>query len=106
MWEESGQRDTWDIVDINEHSVTTRFTSADGSSSEDTATFEQLSNHSAFPVGTELTQEAFETPAGSFEGTHAIFDDQHFYFSLAHPGPPIKIVSSGSVRQQVERTDL
>ncbi len=75
------------------------------------SSFEELSQHSAFPVGpSSFSEEDFETPAGRFHGTHvtvAVPDgERHFYFSDDHPGPPIRIEAPGLLRQQVERTDL
>ncbi len=76
---------------------------------ERTVDFETLSNHSAFPEGAALLAEEFETPAGTFAGTHVIVahpdGDHHFYFSDAHPGPPMIIRTPGFVSQQVERSD-
>ena len=111
VWEEDGQRDVWEIIRVEGDSVTTQFTSADGAQSERTATFEELSSHSAFPIGpTSFATEEFETPAGRFTGTHCMVatpdGDRHFYFSNRHPGPPMRIEGPGLLRQQVERSDL
>ena len=111
VWDEAGQREVWEITAVDQDTVTTRFTAANGSISEHAATFEQLSSHSAFPIGpTTFIEEEFETPAGQFHGTHCIVNapkgDQHFYFSDEHPGPPIRIEGPGVARQQVERSDM
>jgi hypothetical protein len=70
VWEEGGLQEVWEIVAVDEEMATTRFIQAHGSQLERTARFEDLSSHSSFPVGTELTKEDFETPAGRFHGTH------------------------------------
>lgn len=111
VWEEAGERDVWEIVAVDGNEVMTRFTAPDGSHQEQASTFEQLSLHSAFPVGpTRFLEEDFETPAGRFHGTHCVVTTldrkQHFYFSSDHPSPPIKIEGPGFVRQQIERSDL
>ena len=110
VWDDNGERVVWDIVAVDDESATTRFTAADGTQTERTATFEALSNHSAFPIGTSVSAAAFQTPAGKFVGTKVTVTspegDNHFYFSDAHPGPPLIIASPGSVNQQVERSDL
>ncbi len=110
VWEDNGERAVWDIVAVDETTATTRFTAADGTETESTATFEALSNHSAFPKGTTMVAEEFTTPAGTFAGTHAVVatpgGDHDFYFSDAHPGPPLIISSPGSLNQQIERNDL
>lgn len=110
VWDDDGERAVWDIVAVDETTATTKFTAADGTETERSATFEALSNHSAFPIGTAMAAEEFTTPAGTFAGTHVTVaqpdGDHHFYFSDAHPGPPMIISSPGSLNQQVERNDL
>jgi hypothetical protein len=55
VWEEGGLQEVWEIVAVDEEMATTRFIQAHGSQLERTARFEDLSSHSSFPVGTELT---------------------------------------------------
>jgi hypothetical protein len=108
-WEENEIRDTWEVEEVDDASATTRFTAADGTDTRATSTFESLSAHSAFPVGTKLTRETFDTPLGPMAGTHAVVvapdGDRHFYFADAFPGPPMIIEGPGMVRRQVDRSD-
>ena len=111
VWEEAGEREVWEILDADDNKVTTRITTSDGDQVTRSASFEELSDHSAFPIGpTKFHSEAFETPAGRFTGTHCVVlaadGDQHFYFSDQHPGPPIRIEGPGALRQQIERSDV
>lgn len=111
VWEEAGAREVWEILDADDTTVTTRVTKSDGSRATHSASFEELSSHSAFPVGSTVFRiEAFETPAGRFTGTHCVVSisggDQHFYFSDGHPGPPMRIEGPGVLRQQIERSDI
>ncbi len=111
VWEQDGLRDVWEVVATDESTATTRFIAADGDVAERTASFEQLSMHSAFPVGTsEFIETDVETPAGLFRGTECIVATpegvRRFFFSAAHPGPPIRITGPGFLRQQVERSDM
>lgn len=111
VWEQNGTRDVWDVVSVDGDGVTTRFTASDGTVTTATATFAELSSHSAFPVGDTVFEDVeFTTPAGSFRGTRCTVStpdgSRRFHFSATHPGPPIKIESDGFLRQQVERNDL
>ena len=109
VWEEGGIRDTWDVIAVDDVSATTRFTAADGTATEHSSPFETLSGHSAFPVGTTVLRETFDTPLGALEGTHAIYradgGEQHFYFADDYPGPPMIIRGPGTQRRQVARSD-
>jgi hypothetical protein len=109
VWEENGELDRWEVVAVDDTSATTRFLAADGTETEGTASFNDLSSHSAFPVSTAITRETFDTPFGRLGGTHAVVSggdgDRHFYFADDFPGPPMIIKGPGLLRRQVERSD-
>ncbi len=99
----------WHVVEAGPDDVTIRYTMRDaadqpmGEPQQRTHTWAELSAHADFPVEATTWSEAPVTVrAGTFERArtyvvHRVEEgvptEEHYSFSLAHPGPPLQVLT-------------